>query len=87
MARSCPVVAGDCTAIPDVVGDAGLLVEPGNVRQFAEAAARLLDNRGLRDELIERGARRAARFRWSRSAARFYRLIVTVADRARASGA
>ena len=87
MARSCPVVASEATAIPDVVGDAALLVEPGNVRQFADAAMRLLDNRGLRDELIERGARRAARFRWSESAARFYRLIGTVADRARASGA
>ena len=87
MARSCPVVASGSTAIPKVVGDAALLVEPGNVRQFADAAVRLLDNRALRDELIQRGAVRAAGFRWTASAARFCRLIEAVAARAAARGA
>lgn len=87
MARSCPVVASRNTAIPDVVADAALLVEPGNVRQFADAVARLLDNRELRAELIGRGAGRAAAFRWSESAARFQRLIQTLARNARSPAA
>ncbi len=87
MARSCPVVASRSTAIPDVVADAALLVEPGNVRQFADAVARLLDNRELRAELIGRGAGRAAAFRWSESAARFQRLIQTLARNARSPAA
>ena len=82
MARRCPVIACDCTALPEVVGDGGVLVEPGNVEGFADAAFRVLDNRSFRDALIERGVRRIAGFRWRESAARLYRVLESVTGRA-----
>jgi len=75
MARSCPVVACRATAIPEVAGDAALLVEPSDAVAFANAANRLLTSAETRDRLVRRGAERARRFRWERSARRMLELI------------
>lgn len=80
MARRCPVVACNCTAIPEVVGDAGILVEPGNDEQFADAIVRLRTDRGLRDALIARGLERIQRFTWTNSASAMQRLLAQCAD-------
>ncbi len=81
MARRCPVIACDCTAIPEVVGDAGILVDPGNAEQFADAAMRLRDDRELRERLIARGLERIGLFRWTVSAARMCELLEVAAGR------
>ncbi len=69
-AMSCgaPVVAGDCTSLPEVIGDAGLLVDPFDTGAFAVALARLIDDKALRAALRERGLARAARFSWDETA-------------------
>lgn len=68
MARRCPVVASDATALPEVVKDAGYLVSPDNAEQWAHAMTYLLDDRTQRDELAESGFKRATEFSWSRAA-------------------
>jgi glycosyltransferase involved in cell wall biosynthesis len=69
-AMSCgaPVVAGDRTSLPEVVGDAGLLVDPFDESALAAAVGRLIDDRELRGELRERGLRRARLFDWRETA-------------------
>ncbi|MGH9525071.1 MAG: glycosyltransferase family 4 protein [Terriglobales bacterium] len=69
MACGVPVIAGNRTAIPEIVGGAGLLVEPEDVAAIAGALARLLASRDLRTELSARGLARAAQFRWCGAAA------------------
>jgi alpha-1,3-rhamnosyl/mannosyltransferase len=69
MSRGCPVVAADSTALPEVVGDAGLLVAPRDVSGWTTAMIRLLEDDGLRAELAGRGLVRAAAFDWQRPAA------------------
>jgi glycosyltransferase involved in cell wall biosynthesis len=64
MALGVPVVATSTGAIPEVLGDAAVLVVPGDPDGLAEALARVLDDSALRDQLIERGRRRAADFTW-----------------------
>ncbi len=64
MARGCPVVATTAGALPEVVGDAGLLVPPGRPAALAAAVARVLDEPGLADRLRADGLVRAARFSW-----------------------
>lgn len=59
-----PVLAGDRTSLPEVVGDAGLLVDPFDTAALARALARLVDDAQLRETLRERGLRRARSFDW-----------------------
>jgi glycosyltransferase involved in cell wall biosynthesis len=73
-----PVVAGDRTSLPEVVGDAGLLVNPFDTESIANALARLIDDETLRATLRERGLARAARFDWRETA----RLTLEVYTRA-----
>ncbi len=75
MAHQCPVVASNCTAIPEVVGDAGLLVPPGRPEAFADAILRLRNQKGLRDILIDKGLQRIKLFSWQRSAEQMLELM------------
>jgi len=64
-----PVIAGDRTSLPEVVGDAGILVDPFDVEALAGAIARVLDDSALRSKLREKGLNRARMFDWKKTAA------------------
>jgi glycosyltransferase involved in cell wall biosynthesis len=68
MARGCPVVASDATALPGVVGDAGLLVPPGDVVGWAGALTELVGDDAARADFAARGLQRATTFTWAASA-------------------
>jgi glycosyltransferase involved in cell wall biosynthesis len=65
MAAGSPVIAARRAALPEVVGDAGLLVEPAHARSVRDAVMAAVRDADCRAELISRGRRRAAAFRWS----------------------
>lgn len=62
MARDVPVLAADATALPEVVGDAGVLVDPDDIEAWAEAIRRIAESDGERETLIARGRQRALEF-------------------------
>ncbi len=68
MACDCPVVAADRTSIPEVVGDAGLLVDPDDVDALAAALRRALEDEDLRADLVRRGRARLGVFTWEAAA-------------------
>lgn len=68
MACHCPVIASNTTALPEVIGDAGLLVNPYDVNAWVEAIGSALENQSLRRQLIEAGKDRACRFSWAATA-------------------
>jgi glycosyltransferase involved in cell wall biosynthesis len=68
MACGCPVVTSDRSSLPEVVGDAALLVDPEDVPALARAMAALLHRPDKRAELAARGFRQAGRFSWDRAA-------------------
>ncbi|MBN9684226.1 MULTISPECIES: glycosyltransferase family 4 protein [unclassified Corallococcus] len=70
MASGCPVIAADTTALPEVVGDAALRLEPTEASMWKEASLRLLRDDALRQELMDLGRGRAARFTWDACALR-----------------
>ncbi len=70
MATGVPVVASNRGALPEVVGDAGLVVNPDDPADIAAAIERLLDTEGLADRLAEAGLARAATFTWHMTAER-----------------
>jgi glycosyltransferase involved in cell wall biosynthesis len=69
MACGTPVVAFANSAIPEVVGDGGVLVPDGDVRALSEALQRVLCDPSARHELSIRGVERARAFSWERCAA------------------
>jgi glycosyltransferase involved in cell wall biosynthesis len=68
MACGTPVVTSNVSSLPEVVGDAAVLVNPENVFDIARGIRDVLLDRALRAELIRRGRVQAARFSWSRTA-------------------
>jgi glycosyltransferase involved in cell wall biosynthesis len=68
MACGAPVVCSDKTSLPEVVGDAGLLVDPMDPRAFSAALLRVLTSTETAQELRTRGLAQSARFTWDRTA-------------------
>ncbi len=68
MAHGCPVVAAATTALPEVVGDAGILVQPADADGVADVIRRVHGDAALRKSLAERGRARAGLFGWDRTA-------------------
>ena len=68
MACGTPVVSSIVTSIPEVCGDAALLVEPTDVERIFEAMRSLLSDDAMRQEYVERGARRARELTWAECA-------------------
>lgn len=69
MACGTPVVASDRTALPEVVGNAGMIVSPSRTGELV-AALRRLEEPSVRASLVQRGLARAACFDWDEAAAR-----------------
>src|SRR5680860_907633 len=68
MARGCPVIASDATAVPEVLGAAGMLVSPDNASHWTEAMRDMLENPELAGTFRKTGLDRAGEFGWDRSA-------------------
>lgn len=67
MVAGVPVVVADATALPWVVGDAGLKVAPGDVGRWSDALARVLDDADVHATLAAAGRQRARSFTWAAS--------------------
>jgi len=69
MAAGTPVICSSTTSIPEVAGEAALLVDPLDPEAIANAMERLLADRTLQADLRDRGRRRAVTFSWERTTA------------------
>ncbi|MDR3580291.1 MAG: glycosyltransferase family 1 protein [Oryzomonas sp.] len=63
MQAGCPVVATNCSSLPEVCGDAGLMVTEISPKSFAEKIGQLA-NPTFRDEVVQRGLQQSAKFSW-----------------------
>lgn len=68
MACGCPVITSNTSSIPEVVGDAGIMVDPYDVDGLADAMYEVLTNESLREDMIKRGLKRAKMFSWEKCA-------------------
>lgn len=68
MACGCPVIAAGTTALPEVVGSAGLLVDPAQPIGLASAIQRVISDRSLRDRMKRDGLARSQKFSWEETA-------------------
>ena len=70
MACGAPVVCADNSSLPEVVGDAGILLPAENEEEWAKALAQVILDNGLREHMRAAGYQQAARFTWQESAKR-----------------
>lgn len=80
MAVGTPVISSNGSSLPEVVGDAGLMLDPDDLAGWSDALCRVShDEEWLRD-LAERGRRRARTFSWDAAASSLHDLLALVAD-------
>jgi glycosyltransferase involved in cell wall biosynthesis len=75
-----PVITGNRTSLPEVIGDAGLMVDPFDIGALSEAIERTIDDASLRSELRARGIQRALTFNWrdtARMTLQAYRRVIS----------
>ena len=78
MACGAPVVSSNVTSLPEVVGDAGILVDPADAGAIADGIDRLLASPMLRSELREKGFERIKKFSWEAAAKKTLRVYEEV---------
>ena len=76
-----PIVASKVHSFPEIVGDAGLLVDALSTKEMASAIAKIIDNQELRVQLISRGKARVGSFTWEKCVIATLRLIEQAALR------
>jgi glycosyltransferase involved in cell wall biosynthesis len=76
-----PVIVGNLTSLPEVVGDAGLTVDPFDVGSIADAIEKLVNDSVLRRELSVKGRRRAETFDWRKTAQQTLQIYEQVGKR------
>ena len=74
----CPVVCSNTTSLPEISGDAALLVDPENPEALAQAIANVILSHELRDRMRERGLGRARQFSWRRHTTETLRVLYEV---------
>jgi len=67
-----PVITSNTSSLPEVVGEAGILVDPTSALEIANAMQKLADEPSLRNQLIEHGKTQRNKFSWDKSAATIY---------------
>ncbi len=76
-----PVITSNTSSLPEVAGDAALLVNARDPGEIADAIGRLVSDPGLRKALIAKGFQQAGQFTWARAAAQTLRVLETAAAR------
>ena len=81
MACGCPVLCSNVSSLPEVAGDAAVLLNPHQPREWAQALAALVDDRARREEMVQRAYQQSARFTWGDCAATVLRVLEMVGQR------
>jgi glycosyltransferase involved in cell wall biosynthesis len=66
MQAGCPVVAANCSSLPEVCGEAGIMVTEISAESFAEKIGQLTNSQ-FRDDVVQRGLRQSEKFSWDRA--------------------
>jgi glycosyltransferase involved in cell wall biosynthesis len=68
MACGCPVIVSNVSSLPEIAGDAGLLIDPHSVDEIASAIENVLSDSQLREDMKQKGLERAKQFSWEKTA-------------------
>lgn len=76
-----PVIASNVTSLPEVVDDAAILVDPLDVVHIAKSVEQIFTNLPVRDNLIQKGLKRAAQFNWHNTAEQIAQIYESLLER------
>jgi len=68
MACGCPVIASNVTALPEVIGTAGLLIDPAQTASLVEAILKVISDKALREKMRRDGLAQSRKFSWTDTA-------------------
>ena len=78
MARGCPVVCSNVSSLPEVVGNAALLINPDRPEEIAQALSEVLSDKELAHDLSQAGQEQAKKFSWDRAAQQYLELFKSI---------
>ena len=78
MACGVPVIASRLTSMPEIVGEAGILVDPSNASEIADAIKKILQDPVFKKDLISKGFKRARNYETEKVAQEMYDFLKTV---------
>jgi len=78
MACGCPVIASNISSLPEICGEAGILIDPYNKSSLTEAIGRLITDKNLKQTLVDRGIGRAKLFNWRISAQKYLEVFKNI---------
>ncbi|GAH45643.1 unnamed protein product, partial [marine sediment metagenome] len=78
MACGTPVITSNSSSLPEIVSDAGIMVDPKDIDALAEAMKKVLLDEELRKSIISKGLERARMFSWRKSAEETLKICKTV---------
>lgn len=81
MACGTPVITSNCSSLPEVAGDAAILVNPEDEQEIAGAIMRLLTDESLRNSLVQKGLERVKNFSWEKTAEKTLELFKKVGNK------
>ena len=68
MQSGCPVITSNCSCMPEIAGDAAILVDPLQIESIRDGMLQLIEKPNLRNEFIQKGLQRAREFSWQKTA-------------------
>jgi glycosyltransferase involved in cell wall biosynthesis len=81
MASGCPVITSNVSSLPEVVGEAALLVDPYDVEALAQAMLTVLEDDELKKEMSKKGIAQAQKFSWEKAGAELLAVCLEVAQK------
>jgi len=81
MACGTPVLTSNISSLPEVAGEAALLVDPHNTADIADGLTQLITNSDLRQQLVAQGYQQIQKFSWQKAAAQVFELLEKTANR------
>lgn len=79
MACGTPVITSNVSSLPEVVGNAAILIDPYNIKEMADAIYRVLHNENLKSEMVRKGLKQAKKFSWEKTARKTLEIYKEVA--------
>jgi glycosyltransferase involved in cell wall biosynthesis len=80
------VITSNVTSMPEVAGNAAMLVDPFNIDEIATAMEQVANNADMRSELIDRGRKRGELFTWDKTAEKLWECIVKAMEESKKNG-
>lgn len=78
MACGCPVITSNVSSMPEVAGDAGLLINPESVKDIADAIKKVINDKELQKKMRKQGIKQSSRFSWKKTAEKTLRIYEEV---------